>query len=206
MLSKLETIGSSAWYWLALVVLGLFMETVALTYQHVLEYMPCVLYIHVRIWVLGFILLALLALFVRRSRPLLIIVHVLNTLIMVGLLERSWMLFGTERGIVDGSCGMDSGFPDWFALDVWFPGLFKVWEPCGYTPELLLTGRTDAVVLTLPGALVGGAGGQLLGAVVAAGAVVTGDVPARSVVAGVPARVVKTISGDEPQPEIPVYV
>jgi Na+(H+)/acetate symporter ActP len=39
-----------------------------------------------------------------------------------------------------------------------------------YTPELLLTGRTDAVVLTLPGALVGGPGGQLLGAVVAAGA------------------------------------
>ena len=78
MLSKLETIGSSAWYWLALVVLGLFMETVALTYQHVLEYMPCVLCIHVRIWVLGFILLALLALFVRRSRPLLIMVHVLN--------------------------------------------------------------------------------------------------------------------------------
>ena len=39
-----------------------------------------------------------------------------------------------------------------------------------YTPELLLTGRTDAVVLTLPGALVGGTIGQLLGAVVAAGA------------------------------------
>jgi Na+(H+)/acetate symporter ActP len=39
-----------------------------------------------------------------------------------------------------------------------------------YTPELLLTGRTDAVVLTLPSALVGGLGGQVLGAVVAAGA------------------------------------
>jgi disulfide bond formation protein DsbB len=32
---------------------------------------------------------------------------------------------------------MESGLPDWFALDVWFPKLFKVWEPCGYTPELL---------------------------------------------------------------------
>jgi Na+(H+)/acetate symporter ActP len=39
-----------------------------------------------------------------------------------------------------------------------------------YTPELLITGRTDAVVLTLPGALVGGLGGQVLGAIVAAGA------------------------------------
>jgi Na+(H+)/acetate symporter ActP len=40
-----------------------------------------------------------------------------------------------------------------------------------YTPQLLMTGRTDAVVLTLPGAALGdGIGGQLLGALVAAGA------------------------------------
>lgn len=39
-----------------------------------------------------------------------------------------------------------------------------------YAPELLLTGRADAVVLALPTAMVGGAGGQLLGALVAAGA------------------------------------
>ena len=39
-----------------------------------------------------------------------------------------------------------------------------------YTPELLLTGRTDAVVLTLPTVMVPGIGGQLLGALVAAGA------------------------------------
>jgi Na+(H+)/acetate symporter ActP len=39
-----------------------------------------------------------------------------------------------------------------------------------YTPELLLTGRTDAVVLMLPQALVEGAAGQWLTALVAAGA------------------------------------
>jgi Na+(H+)/acetate symporter ActP len=39
-----------------------------------------------------------------------------------------------------------------------------------YTPQLLLTGQTDAVVLLLPGAAIGGLGGQLVGAVVAAGA------------------------------------
>ncbi len=39
-----------------------------------------------------------------------------------------------------------------------------------YTPQLLLTGQTDAAVLLLPGAAIGGLGGQLLGALVAAGA------------------------------------
>lgn len=43
------------------------------------------------------------------------------------------------------------------------------------------------------------------GAVVAAGAVVTRDVPPHTVAAGVPARVVKTIRGDEPPPDGPVY-
>ena len=154
MLSKLATIGSSIWYWLALVVLGLSMEGLALTYQYVLEYAPCVLCIHVRIWVLAFILLALLALFVRRSRPLLVMAHVLNTVIMVGLLERAWVLLGTERGTVEGSCGMDSGLPGWFALDVWFPKLFKVWEPCGYTPELLFGITMAEALLVFSAAMV----------------------------------------------------
>ncbi|MFI1980341.1 cation acetate symporter [Streptomyces wedmorensis] len=39
-----------------------------------------------------------------------------------------------------------------------------------YTPELLLTGNTDAVVLLLPERLIGGVAGDLLGALVAAGA------------------------------------
>jgi Na+(H+)/acetate symporter ActP len=39
-----------------------------------------------------------------------------------------------------------------------------------YTPDLLLTGRTDSAVLLLPERLVGGTGGQLLTALVTAGA------------------------------------
>ena len=39
-----------------------------------------------------------------------------------------------------------------------------------YAPELLLTGRTDAVVLALPGALLGGLAGDLLQALLVAGA------------------------------------
>src|SRR3978361_2235491 len=40
-----------------------------------------------------------------------------------------------------------------------------------YTPQLLMTGRTDAVVLLLPEAMLGGGNlGQLLGALVTAGA------------------------------------
>ncbi|MFL6075894.1 MAG: cation acetate symporter [Mycobacteriales bacterium] len=39
-----------------------------------------------------------------------------------------------------------------------------------YAPELLLTGNTDAVVLVLPGRMVGGVGGRLLGTLVTAGA------------------------------------
>ena len=138
MLSSLSTIGASRWYWLTLLVFGLSLEAVALFYQYVLDYLPCVLCVHARIWVLGLILVSVLGLAVRKIPGLRILSHALVTLVSAGLLERSWMLFGTERGLVYGSCDFDLGMPDWLALDRWFPALFEVLEACGYTPELLL--------------------------------------------------------------------
>ncbi len=55
-------------------------------------------------------------------------------------------------------------------------GIYYIWPPVygvlgrWWTPELLLTGKTDAVVILLPQRMVGGLGGQLLTGLVAAGA------------------------------------
>lgn len=133
----LVDIARSRAYWLFLITLGISLEGVALYYQYALEYWPCVLCIHVRILVFGIILVAGVALCLRRSRLLRSLMHVLMSLLMAVLVERAWILIGVERGTIEGSCSMDSGLPGWLALDRWFPFLFKIWEPCGYTPELL---------------------------------------------------------------------
>ena len=147
-LDVLSLAARSTWYWLLLILLGMALEGIALYYQYVLDYWPCVLCIHVRIWILGMILAAIAGLVLRNSRSLCALSHLLVASSAAGLLERSWQLLGTERGTLAGSCTMDSGLPAWFALDRWFPALFKAWEPCGYTPELLF-GVTMAEALLL---------------------------------------------------------
>jgi disulfide bond formation protein DsbB len=137
MLTKLTLISRSSWYWLALVVIGLSFEAIALFYQHVLGEYPCVLCIHVRIWVLALIIVALAGIFVCRIRSLNALAHLSTIIVAFGLLDRAYRLLGTERGFYNGDCGFDLGLPAWFALDDWFPAIFKVETSCGYTPELL---------------------------------------------------------------------
>lgn len=124
-------------YWAALILIGAALEGGALYYQYVLDEWPCVLCIHVRIWVVAFMLLAMVAIFCTNSIVATRIMHFLNVGIMIGLLERSWRVLAVERGWIFGDCDMDLGMPAWFALDKWLPSLFEVQTSCGYTPLII---------------------------------------------------------------------
>ncbi len=60
MSSRIPLSGRPA-FWLAVAGFGVALEAVALFYQYVLDYWPCVLCIHVRMWVALMIVLALVA-------------------------------------------------------------------------------------------------------------------------------------------------
>ena len=146
-------------YWLLMVVCAIVAEGIALYYQYALEDYPCVLCIHIRIWVVGFFLLGLLGLFARKNRLGLLGLNIASLVLSLGLLERSYVLYGTENGWVEGTCAFALNFPAWFAIDHWMPWLFKVEGACGFTPDLwfgitmaeglLVTGVAAVFVTTL---------------------------------------------------------
>ncbi|MDH5391680.1 MAG: disulfide bond formation protein B [Gammaproteobacteria bacterium] len=137
MFKKISDISLSKYYWLGLLILAVSLEVSALFYQYVLGYLPCVLCIHVRILVFAIMLVAAFAFAYLKKKYVVFISQLLMVLLSAALFERSYQLLGTERGFVFGDCNMESGLPVWFALDRWIPSVFKVWEACGYTPELL---------------------------------------------------------------------
>ncbi len=145
-LRNLARLGRSPVYWLALLLFCLVSEGGALYYQYVLEFEPCVLCIQVRIWLAAAVLIAVPMLFLCRWRLIPLLGHILVTIIMAGLVERSYMLLGTERGWVMGNCNFDLGLPAWLALEQWWPTVFEVQASCGYTPVLLF-GITTAEAL-----------------------------------------------------------
>ena len=125
-------------YWTFLIVLGAALLATALYYQYVLDYPPCVLCIHVRMLIVAFMVTAAVMLAIRGGRVACVAGHTIALAIMAFFAERSWQLLATERGWVFGSCDMRSGLPGWLALEDWLPWLFRIHEPCGYTPDLPL--------------------------------------------------------------------
>lgn len=136
-------------YWIAMIALGLVLESVALLYQYVLDYPPCLLCIHVRIWVMVFVLVAIAALVLRRYKHTYTVCHLLTTAVMVGGLERSWFLLGIERGTAVGGCGPYASLPAWLPLDNWFPWMFAIWEGCGKTPVMPLNVTMAEVLVVM---------------------------------------------------------
>jgi protein dithiol:quinone oxidoreductase len=132
----LHALLTTKWYWALLVALGIFMEGVALYYQYVVGDDPCQICIHTRIWVAAFTLLALLMCLLPRRKAVSIPGHLLCVTAMIGFWERCQYLLDVENGKGNGSCEFFLGFPDWFALDKWFPFLFEVRNLCGFTPEI----------------------------------------------------------------------
>jgi len=153
MLGKIRLLIHQKLYWILLLVLGLSLEFSALFYQYVFGEWPCVLCIHIRIWVLGFIVVAILALLVDGNRWLMRGLHLVNTGMMTGFVERSWQTLAVERGWVFGDCNMESGLPPWFALDKWFPALFEVQTACGYTPIILFNITMAEMLLAISSVL-----------------------------------------------------
>ena len=152
MLSFLKRVAHSRWYWASLLLIGLSMLAVALGYQYILKEQPCVLCIHVRLWVSLLVLFAALGLFINESPKLNSMLHLFMLMIGLGLADRSYQLLGTERGFIYGDCVFDLGFPSWFAIDQWLPALYGVETSCGYTPVLLF-GVTMAEALMAMSAL-----------------------------------------------------
>lgn len=140
-------LGRSSLYWLAMIVIALAAEGIALYYQYALNHYPCVLCIHVRLWVFAFIFVGVVGLFLRHNATGRRIAGVLSVIAAVGFVERSWQTLATEKGwIIELACSMDAGLPAWFELDAWFPSVFGVQASCGISPEMLF-GITMAEVL-----------------------------------------------------------
>ena len=145
---KLTDISNNRWYWLTMIAGGLILLSVALFYQHYLEEWPCVLCIHVRLWITLLVIVGFLGLFSMGNKIVNTGAHISLVIVSVGLVERSYQLLGTEKGFVFGDCGFSLGMPAWFPIEQWLPWIYRVETSCGYTPEIIF-GITMAEALML---------------------------------------------------------
>ena len=149
----LKQFSHSKHYWAFLLVLSLALELTALYYQYVLDEWPCVLCIHIRIWLSGIMVVSLLALILKQSNWTTRLCHIANTALIIGFVERSWQTLAVERGWIFGDCNMDAGLPPWFALDKWLPWLFEVKTSCGYTPYIIFQISMAEILMLLSSGL-----------------------------------------------------
>jgi disulfide bond formation protein DsbB len=145
---KLKAISQSRWYWPAFFVSGVGLLSVALIFQHVLEELPCVVCIQIRLLISLLVIIAIIGFFSRRNRVMTFLSHLSVVIVAISFVERCYLLLGTEKGFVFADCGFSLGLPAWFAIEEWLPWLYRIETSCGYTPEIIF-GITMAEALML---------------------------------------------------------
>ena len=136
---RCQKISQGPFYWWSLLIGGLSLLVVALFYQYGLDELPCVVCIQIRLWVALLVLIAAVGLLLRKKPWLNTALQFTVMFAAIGLMERSYLLLGTERGFIFADCGFNVGLPDWFAIEQWLPWIFQVETSCGYTPELIFS-------------------------------------------------------------------
>jgi disulfide bond formation protein DsbB len=124
-------------YWTAYISGGIFLLCIALYYQFVLDELPCMVCIQMRLWITLLVIVAAAGLLLQTHKLANRLINFLILLISAAMIERSYLLLGTERGFVFADCGFELGLPTWFAIEEWLPWLYRIETSCGYTPEII---------------------------------------------------------------------
>jgi len=136
-IKQLDILSHRRWYWGLAFMTGITFLGVALYYQHVLEELPCLICIQIRLWISLLIVVSFAGFVKPFNLAGSVIANIFMLLIAIGLVDRSYQLLGTERGFVFGDCGFELGLPSWLAIEQWLPSVYRVETACGYTPELV---------------------------------------------------------------------
>ena len=136
----IQLLKNPAYLWSLIAIACVGMWATALFYEYGLGTEPCILCIHIRLWVTAVLGISLIGIALRNHIWAQIILWLAFLGSAVALIERSWVLLGTEKGWIISGCGAstDPGLPAWMPLDEWLPSLFRPETTCGLSPELLL--------------------------------------------------------------------
>ena len=155
----LARLSANRGYWLSLVLLSILLLLTALFFQYGLNEPPCIMCIHMRLWVVALCIAALTGMLTTGKPVANLVSQAAAFGIAIGMAERAYMLLGTERGFIFSDCGFSLGLPQWLALEEWFPALFRIETSCGYTPEIVfgITMAESLMVLSVILVLITGA-------------------------------------------------
>lgn len=111
---------------------------IALYYQYAMAWEPCVLCIHIRIYMLGLMALSLLMIFLSQIKLIRLLGFIGQSALAIPLFLKCRELYRIEIGLEEAGCLFNAGLPTWFDLEAWLPSIFEVRSACGDSPNIIL--------------------------------------------------------------------